>query len=122
MHTTMPLKLVHDRERNRRSLDSVAGAGKLIQFSSKSSAHQLRKMGPASERENNRLFTSNLPPLMESVMDRIVRDWRRGIKIRSLAATYQLTVLQVERIVWCRHYGSPEPPTVRQALAIARAA
>lgn len=69
-----------------------------------------RKAGKIQTIENTRNSSSNADrasyiephtiPLMETVTEKIVRSWRRGLSISYLAKDQGLTVRQTEAIIW----------------------
>lgn len=73
-----------------------------------------RKRGAISTKEAAAHIVTNLPRLMEQVSARIVRDWTRGVRIQALAKMNELTVGQVESVIWLAFHDVP-PVALRRA-------
>ncbi len=71
---------------------------------SKSPAPVARKRGASNLVEMTAAVASNVPALIEDVKLDIAAKWRRGVRIAYLAKIHQLTVRQVEAIIWMAYH------------------
>ena len=68
-----------------------------------------RKRGASSSAESMQHIGSNLPDLLVDVKLDIVRAWRRGVRIAWLAKMHQLSVAQLEAVLWSELGYCPAP-------------
>jgi hypothetical protein len=86
---------------------------------------QPRKRGAQSVTEMQRRIASYLPQLIEDVRLDIVAAWRREVPIAFLAKMHQLTVRQVEAVIWVEYHQQPCPApamSAREAMGMMRRA
>lgn len=86
----------------------------VIAFPSKPPFADPRKRGALSNAEKRLSIASNLPELMPRTYGEIVNDWRRGVRMAWLAKIHQLTMAQVEAVIWAADSGYG-PFAVRRA-------
>lgn len=75
-----------------------------------------RKPPTTQAQQSSRFIAANAIQLLEQVGARILRDWDRGISIRYIAKDYEISVAQVEYLVWRerakQHRPDPSAPAV----------
>jgi hypothetical protein len=74
-----------------------------------------RKRGalPLAERQAN--ITSNLPTLMDATYSEIAKLWARQVQMGLIAKMHQLTIPQVEAVIWVAYNYGNHPVQVRRA-------
>jgi hypothetical protein len=87
----------------------------LIHFPSTPPFQSPRKRGALKDAEKKQAIVSNLPALMPTTHADIVRMWRRQVRIQLIAKIHQLTVGQVEAVLWLAFHGSDGPVQMRRA-------
>lgn len=87
----------------------------VIPFPSTPPFQVLRKRGARSHAALKARITSNLPDLMPKTQGDIVRLWRYQVPMGWIAKMHQLTIPQVEAVVWMAYNG--EGPVVAYGRA-----
>lgn len=106
------------------SNDVSVRSGTVIAFPTTAPFDEPRKRGAQSGAEMKRSIVSYLPALIDEVSLDIVRSWRRQVPIAWLAKIHQLTVRQVEAVLWVATHGHATPagplaaPTVRESRGL----